>query len=216
MNFDKIFKLFVPKDASFFPLFEKDAANLVKASELLKILMTTAEIDQRQSIDVKIKEVEHIGDEITSTIFEQLNKSFITPFDREDIQKLASRIDNVLDAINGISQRVHLYVPKVLDAVFYEMADVIHKATIEIEVAVDHLKDAGNNRKKILEACNNLNALEKKADDLYHAGISQLFNIEKDTIEIIKKKAILETLEKCSDKTEDVSDTIKTIMVKMS
>lgn len=216
MKLDKILKLFIPKDESFFPLFTKDAQNLVHASELLKSLMLSTDIEQRGVINKQIKEAEHIGDEITYTIFEQLNKSFITPFDREDIQEFAARFDNVVDAINGISQRVYLYVPKKLDEVFYNMAEVIHLAALEIEIAVNGLKDAGKNKEKILKACNVLNQLEKNADDLYHTGISNLFNEEKDTIEIIKKKAILETLEKCSDKTEDISDTIKTILIKMS
>jgi uncharacterized protein len=216
MNFDKFLSFFVPKDHAFFPLFVEDARILIKGSELLKQLMTIENSDDRMEITKEIKAVEHEGDDMTHKIFDQLNKSFITPFDREDIHKLAATIDDVLDYINGVSQRISLYKPKALFPRFIDMADLIYQATLEIESAVVGLHAAGKNKDSIIQNCITLNTIENKGDDLYHLGIMQLFEDEKDPSELIKKKEILETLEKCIDKAEDVSDTIKTILVKMS
>lgn len=216
MNLDKILAFFVPKDVAFFPLFVEDAKILIRGSELLQKLMTIETAEGRMEITKQIKAVEHEGDDLTHKIFQQLNKSFITPFDREDIQELAATIDDVLDYINGASQRISLYKPKTLIPVFIEMADLIHQATKEIEIAVVALHEAGKNRELIIQSCIALNTIENKGDDLYHLGIMKLFEDEKDASELIKKKEILETLEKCIDKAEDVSDTIKTIIIKMS
>jgi uncharacterized protein len=216
MNIDSFLKFFVPKDHSFYPLFEKDAQNLIKTAEVLRLLMATENPEQQDLFIKQIKELEKVGDDVTHTIFEQLNKSFITPFDREDIQQFASNIDDVVDTINGVGQRILLYKPKTYIPVFLEFAEVIFRTAQEIEHSVELMKDPASNKNKIIESCITINTLENKGDDLYHQGISMLFDKEKDPFELIKKKEILETLEKAVDKAEDVSDTIKTIMVKLA
>jgi uncharacterized protein len=216
MNLDSVLKFFVPKDHTFFPLFEEDVKILIRASELLKTLMQTNNFDDREVIIRQIKAVEHDGDEITHKIFQQLNKSFITPFDREDIQELASCLDDVVDFINGTGQRIHLYKPKVYMPVFLDMADIIYQCGKEIEISIHALRNAAKNKEKIIQACINLNTFENKADELHHFGLSELFEKETDTVELIKKKEILETLEKTVDKAEDVADAVKTILVKMA
>ena len=216
MNIDTILKYFVPKDHAFFPLFERDAQNLIKTAEVLKLLLSTEDIEQQEIFTKQIKELEKIGDDITHTIFDQLNKSFITPFDREDIQEFASNIDDVVDTINGVGQRIRLYKPKNYIPVYLEFAEILYQAAKEIEFSVNHLTDPGRNKDKIMQSCIAINTLENKADEQYHIGISTLFENEKDPFELIKKKEILETLEKAVDKAEDVSDIIKTILVKMA
>ncbi len=216
MNLDTVLKFFVPKDKSFFPLFEKDVQNMIRASELLKNLMMAEEADHRAAYIRQIKEVELVGDDITHSIYDQLNKSFITPFDREDIHALASNIDNVVDSINGTAQRISRYKPKIFIPVFSLMADIILQASREVEFSVKNLKETGTNKAAIMNSCININTLENNADDFYHEGISKLFDEEKDATELIKKKEILETLEKCMDKAEDISDIIKTILIKMA
>jgi predicted phosphate transport protein (TIGR00153 family) len=216
MKIDSILKFFVPNDTSFFPLFEEGAGILLKASALLKTLMVSETMEQREMVSKQIKAVEHEGDELTHRIYQQLNKSFITPFDREDIQALASALDDVLDYINGASQRINLYKPKAIFPPFIEFAGIIHAAAGELEQLLHGLKDAVKNKEKIVQGCITINTLENKADDLYHNGISDLFEHEKDTIELIKNKEIFGTLEKAVDKAEDVSDIIKTILIKMA
>jgi uncharacterized protein Yka (UPF0111/DUF47 family) len=160
--------------------------------------------------------VEHIGDEITDKIFEQLNKSFITPFDREDIHELAATIDDVVDSINGISRRICLYKPKKLIPVYTEMAEMIYSAAIELEASIHCLKDPVSNKKKIITACEKVKEIEHKADELYFAGVQELFDKEEDTKELLKNNKILEILERCVDEEEDVTDTLKAILIKMA
>ncbi|HNW56861.1 MAG TPA: DUF47 family protein [Bacteroidales bacterium] len=216
MNIDKFLKFFVPKDHSFFPLFESGAQNLVKASELLKELMISKGFEEHERIHKVIKDIEHVGDDLTDEIYNQLNKSFITPFDREDIHELAAHIDDVVDSINGISRRVCLYKPKTLIPIYEEMAGVIYEAAKEIEAAIYCLKDPITNKEKIAQACENVTILEHKADELYYVGISALFQEEEDVKELLKNNKILEILERCVDEEEDVTDTLKAILIKMA
>ncbi|MFA5819617.1 MAG: DUF47 family protein [Bacteroidales bacterium] len=216
MNIDSFLKFFVPKDHSFFPLFESDAQNLVKAAGLLKELMVSTEIGEHERINKEIKDVEHIGDEITDKTYVQLNKSFITPFDREDIHELTAHIDDVVDSINGISRRICLYKPKKLIPIYKEMADLIYEGAKEIEAAIHCLKDPVANKVKISRACEKVTEIEHKADELYFVGISELFEKEEDPKELLKNNKILEILERCVDEEEDVTDILKAILIKMA
>ena len=216
MNIDSFLKFFVPKDHSFFPLFESDAQNLVKAAEFLKELMASAEIGEHERLYKEIRDVEHIGDEITNKTYEQLNKSFITPFDREDIHELTANIDDVVDSINGIARRICLYRPKKMMPIYKEMAELVYDGAKEIEAAIHCLKDPVANKEKISRACGIVTAIEHKADEIYFTGISELFEKEEDPKELIKNNKILEMLERCVDEEEDVTDTLKAILIKMA
>ncbi len=216
MNIDAILKFFVPKDHSFYPLFEEAAKNLVKASECLIQLLSTSDIEEQERISKEIKDIEHIGDEITDKTYLQLNKSFITPFDREDIHELTAHIDDVVDSINGISRRICLYKPKKLMPVYKEMANIIFLAAKEIEICVHCLNDAAANKAKITKSCEKVTEIEHKADEYYYVAIAELFDKEKDAAELMKNNKILEILERCVDESEDVTDTIKAILIKMA
>lgn len=216
MNIDKILKAFVPKDHSFFPLFDSDAGNLVKASELLRELFSTTSLVEHERLFKEIKDVEHIGDTITINTYDQLNKSFITPFEREDIHELTANIDDVVDSINGIARRICLYRPKNMMPIYKELAQFIYEGAKEIESAVLCLKDPIANKEKITRSCAIVTAIEHKADELYYKAVSELFEKEADTKELIKTNKILEILERCIDEEEDVTDTLKTILIKMA
>jgi predicted phosphate transport protein (TIGR00153 family) len=216
MNIDSFLKFFVPKDHSFFPLFESDAQNLVKAAELLKELLASTEIGDHERLYKDIRDIEHIGDEITNKTYEQLNKSFITPFDREDIHELTAHIDDVVDSINGIARRICLYKPKKMMSIYVELADLILEGAKEVEGAIHCLKDPVANKEKITRACGIVTAIEHKADEIYFTGISELFEKEEDPKELIKNNKILEILERCVDEEEDVTDTLKSILIKMA
>lgn len=216
MNIDTFLKFFVPKDHSFFPLFEHDAANLVQAAALLKELMVTSDEKEHERLHNEIKNLEHIGDEITNKTYEQLNKSFITPFDREDIHELTAHIDDVVDTINGITRRIYLYKPKKLIPIYKDLADLIFDAAKEIETAIHGLKDPIANKEKVTRSCGIVTAIEHKADELYFKGVSELFEREENTKELIKNNKILELLERCVNEEEDVTDTLKTILIKLA
>lgn len=213
MKLSRIFQIMVPKDTKFFDLFEKDVVNLVKGSELFAKLIRESNTPIQLEIIKQIKEVENKGDDITHQIFDELNKTFITPFDREDIQELASTIDDVMDCINGSAQRIRMFKPKHLIPEFHYIADLIHSACCEIQVAIKALKDL-KNPEKITESCIRVNFIENQVDDLYQTATSLMFETETNAIELIKLKEIIMTMEKATDKTEDVSDVIKTIIIK--
>jgi uncharacterized protein len=216
MNIDSILKFFVPKDHSFFPLFESNAKNLVKAAGLLKELMASGDAIEHDRLYREIKEVEHTGDSITNKTYVQLNKSFITPFDREDIHELTSHIDDVVDTINGIARRVYQYKPLKILPVYREMAEVIFKASLEVEAAIMGLDDPSRNKSKITGACERVSILEHEADELYFSGVSELFEKEEDSKAILVSNKILELLERCVDEEEDVTDSLKAIMIKLA
>ena len=216
MNIDKVLKFFVPKDHSFYPLFEEDARNLVEAAELLKQLMSASGIEEHERIFSIIKDVEHLGDEITNKTYLQLNKSFITPFDREDIHELTGSIDNVVDSINGIGRRICLYKPKHLMPVYKVMAEMISEAAKQIEICIHSLNDAAANKDEITTACDQVKVIEHKADEYYFFAVQELFEKEKDASELLKNNKILELMERCVDEEEDVTDIIKGILVKMA
>ena len=216
MNIDSILKFFVPKDHSFYPLFEEASENLVKASELLLQLLSTNDIEEQERITVEIKDIEHIGDAITDKTYLQLNKSFITPFDREDIHELTAHIDDVVDSINGVSRRICLYKPKKLMPVYKQMAEIIVTGAKEIRTGVHGLNDAAANRVTITKACEKVTEVEHKADEFYYIALAELFDKEKDAAELMKNNKILEILERCVDEEEDVTDTLKAILIKMA
>jgi hypothetical protein len=216
MNIDTILKFLVPKDHSFFPLFESAASNLVKAAQKLKELIATHDLSEHERLHREIKDIEHIGDEITDKTYEQLNKSFITPFDREDIHELTSNIDDVVDSINGISRRICLYKPKKLIPEYTEMANLILEAAVEIETAIHFLKDPVTNKKELTAACDKVKAIEHRADEIYFEGVSELFEKEENPKELLKNNKILEIFERCVDEQEDVTDTLKAILIKMA
>ena len=215
MSLSRIFKILVPKDTKFFTMFESAADNIVKAAVTLNQLLLIDDIDKRNTFIKQIKEYETVGDDITHKIFEELNRTFITPFDREDIQSLTSLLDDVIDYMNGTGQKIRLYKPKTLSPQLIEISDLILQAARQIQLAINELKNI-KNPYKIKEACVKINEIENRADDVYHFGISELFQNEKDAIELIKQKDILSSLEKATDKAEDVADVIKTIIVKLA
>ena len=216
MNIDSVLKFFVPKDNSFFPLFESDAQNLVKATELLKQLFASTDLMEHDRLYKAIRDVEHIGDGITNKAYLQLNKSFITPFDREDIHQLTAHIDDVVDTINGIGRRILLYKPQKLIPIYNEMAEVIYKAALEIESAILCLRDTVGNKVKISKACEMVTAYEHEADELYFKGVSETFDKEENPKELLITNKLLELLERCVDEEEDVTDSLKAILIKMA
>lgn len=216
MQVDKVLKAFVPKDNVFFPIFEQDSENLINAAEQLKQLMSSNGSAIHCQIINRIKEFEKNGNEITDRIYHQLNESFITPFEREDIHQLAKKIDDVLDAINRIARGFSFYQPEMLEPVYREMASVICQATAKIGMCLSYLKYADNNKKAIMKVCEDINVLEQIADEIFYSGISDLMANENKIIDLIKNKEILENLKKCFDATDAVLLTIKSILIKIS
>ncbi len=215
MNADRLLKLFVPKEHKFVDLFEASAGNLLNAARLLREMMMNSSHGEFELIYNQIRDLEHEGDRITKNTYEQLNKSFITSFDREDIHQLTANIDDVVDLIHSISKRILLYRPNRFIPAFVEITGLILEAAKEIHTGILLLKDPERNKLNIIEACGRIKSWEHKADDIYFTGANELFSLESDTIELIKINKILENLESCINEEEKVANTIKTIVIKI-
>lgn len=215
MGISKFLKIFVPQEKAFFPLFEQASANLVKIAELLKELLSTSEGNRQSEIARGIKELELVGDKITYRVYETLNSTFITPFDREEIHDLASAIDDFADQINTTAQRINLYKLHFVSKEFVQMAEILIDAAKSVNIAVIELKNM-KNIDSFNKACIRISDCENQADEVYHKTISDLFENETDCKELIKKKEVMESLEKSADKADDIENVLKTIQVKFS
>ncbi len=214
MKLDKIFGFLVPKDHKFFPLFNDAADNLVLASELLIKLVRERDLAQRLEYMKQIKDVEHIGDDITRKLLNELNGTFITPFDREDIHELINNMDDVVDYIHAASKRIHFYKVSNFPEEFIWIADRIHSANKEIQNVLRSVRSV-NDFKKHAQSCEKIREYESQVDDIYQEYLSNLFEQEVNAIDLIKKRDILTTLEKTIDKCDDVGNIFSSLIVKM-
>lgn len=194
-------------------MFESLADCLTQSAELLAKIIASPTPAQQEDTFKEIKQLEKKADNIAHGVFDALDVTFITPFDREDIHQLTSKMDDVLDYINSASQQIKLYQPQKLVPQFNEMMMVIIHGCQQVQIAVKELRNL-KNPENITTACVKINELENLADDIYHKLISELFTTEGNAIELIKNKEILETLELTTDALEDVSDVLKTIIIK--
>lgn len=215
MKIDKIFSFFTPKEGKFYPLFKDASANLIVSAEYLVEFMNAPTHEQRVKIEGKIKEAELIGDQIAKHLFQTLNSTFITPFDREDIFDLVHATDSVVDLIFGSAKKIVLYKLEDIPQEFKDMAETIHKASIEINTTFNGLRDVLN-LVKYKDNCHKISELEEFADDINHKYLTKLFEEEKDAIELIKKKDVLAALEKAADRCDDVADIITSVIVKIA
>lgn len=214
MKLDKIFSFLVPKDTKFFPLFNDAADNMVLASELLIKLVRERDIAQRLDYTKQIKEVEHIGDNITKNLLNELNGTFITPFEREDIHELINNMDDVVDYIHAASKRIHFYKLSSVPDEFVWIADRIHSANKEIQMVLRSVRSV-NDFKQYQHCCEKISEFESEVDDIYQEYLSKLFEEEANAIDLIKKRDILTTLEKAIDKCDDVGNIFSSLVIKM-
>jgi len=207
--------MFTPKAGKFFDSFAIATANLVAMSAKFKELIAEKDEKVRESMIREIRELEHVGDDVTHVIFTELSSNFITPFDREDIHYLATSLDDVADFINGTASRISLYKFEHFDQVLHSLAGVLHRQTQEIDIAIQSLRNM-KNAQRIREAIVRINDLENEADSIFDLAIARLFSEETNAIEMIKRKEILSVLETATDKCEDVANALETILVKNS
>jgi len=201
----------IPKETSFYDLFAKSADNLVVGASLLTELLSTAKAG-RGAIADRMREVEHAGDEATHAIYRQLNSSFITPFDREDIYALASRLDDVMDSMEAAVDLVSLYQIDELPAGVTDQVDVLVRAADLTAEAMPRLRSM----KDLTEYWIEVNRLENQADQIYRRLLAHLFSGEYDALTVMKLREVVENLEEAADGFEHVANTIETIAVKES
>ena len=205
-------ELLIPKDTIFFDLFERQAEIVKEAAHQLITLTEdfTNVKEKRHAIEL----LEHKGDQITHDIYEQLNRTFITPLDPEEISRLASTLDEVLDYIDGSAEKMFYYNIESTDSHMIELAKLIHMSTSEIESAVKGIRSIKDPH-YIEERCIEVNRLENLADDVLAHAVTDLFKTT-DAITIIKLKEIYEHLEIATDNCEDVANTLSDIAIRHS
>ncbi|OJU54061.1 MAG: phosphate transport regulator [Bacteroidales bacterium 45-6] len=213
---NNLFSKFTPKEPKFYPLLSELADVVYRASELIiEASKATSNAEATEHFK-RVKEEERKGDRVQNKIFDELNNTFITPFDREDINNLASTMDDVTDYINSCAKRIMLYNPKRIPQSATKLAEIVRESAGVVVQAVGELDILKKNSSRIAEYCSQLAELEHKADDVYEHFLIDLFENEKDAVEIIKLKDILHELERATDAAENVGKVIKTIIVKYS
>jgi predicted phosphate transport protein (TIGR00153 family) len=202
---------FMPKEVKFFDYLNLQAENLVKATGYFKSILKNGVLNEDSAR--KIHDLEHEGDTLTHEITDMLNRTFITPIDREDIYALANQLDDVLDMLNAMAGRMKLYKLDPADEYFSQFMDLIDQSSVALSHAVKHMHDTKRAR-RVLDHCIEINRLENIGDAVREKAISNLFETEKDPIMVIKWKEIYEVAEGTLDKCEHVAKVIESILVK--
>jgi uncharacterized protein Yka (UPF0111/DUF47 family) len=201
----------LPRDEKFFDLFSAVAAATVEAATLLQELLR-ADAGRRTAIVDQIKRLEHQADQVTHEVVTRLDRVFITPLDREDIHLLASRLDDVIDLIDGTARRLQIFHAGKAPEGAMLMADVIGRAVTQLQVAVGALEK--NRAGTVLEACVQVKRLEEEGDSLYHEWLGRLFEGAPDPLDVIKWKELYDNLEKTLDDIEDAANVLESISIK--
>jgi uncharacterized protein len=201
----------LPRDEKFFDLFTSVASLSVEAAKLQLDLLRSDPLRRPAIVDA-ITRLEHEADEITREVVTRLDRVFITPLDREDIHLLASRLDDVVDFIDGASRRVQMYRAGAAPPGAILLAEVVLRAAQALLVAVQSLEK--NKGRTVLDACDEVKRLEEEGDSVYHEWVGKLFDGSPDPLVVIKWKEIYDTLENTLDHMEDVCNVLESISIK--
>lgn len=202
-----------PKNFDFFDYFDSFAKELENALEVLRDLKKTENNGDIKTCAEKMKKIENDADSIIHAIIYALNKTFITPIEREDIAILAGNLDDVIDEIERATNRLFVYQIKPVPQEIFQYTELIEKAIPEMVEAISEMKNP-KRREHVLLRCKNINLIENQADEINRRNLGKLLNEEKDPFLAIKLKEIYETLESVTDRCEDVADSLETIIVK--
>lgn len=213
MRLNSILKVFTPSNRIFFELFEKVADNVATMGQQLKDIVAESDFDKRAALISMVEDMEHANDDLTHKIFTELGRNFITPFDREDIHYLATSLDDIADYIYASAKKINFYRVNPNDSGMRKFADLIEQGTILVRKAVGELRDMKNLR-EMTESLVKINSLENQADDVFDMSIERLFATEADAKEVIKKREIYQVMEIVTDKCEDASNVIESIIIK--
>lgn len=204
---------FLPKEFNFFDLFNKQAQYAVEAAALFTELVTKGTFEEGPV--QKMRDIEHQADDVAHEILNTLNKTFITPFDREDIHDLASELDSVIDMIYTITNRMRVFKISGVNHDLVEFATVIEKSVRTLAKAVEGLQDS-KKPQATLDACIEVNRLENVGDTMRDTILAKLFDTAKDPIYLIKWKEIFQFTEAVLDICEDVAHVVESILVKQA
>ncbi|MEI6814447.1 MAG: DUF47 family protein [bacterium] len=200
----------IPKDEGFFELFDGLAVLMTRSATLLNQLFTDP--GQLDRYVVQIKEIEHQADDITHEIMNRIDRSFVTPLDREDIHLLATRLDNVVDLMDGTARRAKMFHITDRKEPAKELTRVLVAATEQIALAVTSLKDA----RQVQVIGREMKRLEEEADAIYSAAVGALFEGTPDALDVIKWKELYDNIEHAIDEAEDVLNVLESVSLKNS
>ena len=207
-----MFKLsFIPRERKFFALFEQGTQNAVKVAQQLKDMVYIWE-NVKERVGV-INDLEHQGDAITHQIFEQLHRTMITPFDREDIALLAHSLDDVIDFIHAAADAMLLYKVESPTHRAKELVDIVVQAVGEVERAVSEIHDRIG-RKQLLKRCVEINRLENMGDSVFRSAMAELFDDSADFADLIKWREIYKHMESVIDRCEDIANILEGVAIK--
>lgn len=201
----------LPKDTVFFDLFENLSKHSVSAAEhLRKMVKGFPEVAAELQM---IRNHEHEADNLAHQALDRLDRTFITPFDREDIHELIGGLDDIVDTVDAIAKRIQLYHFKQMQSWFLKQTDVLVQATIVVTEAIKHLRKA-RKLSELSQSLIEIHRLESVGDDNNHAAVSELYNGSTDTLEVIKWKEFYDLIETAIDACEDVGNTLERIVLK--
>ena len=212
MKIDRLIQILLPHDEKFYALFEESTKLLLKASITLRKI-ADADAVQTQILAKEIEDLEHQADEVTHNIFAELNATFVTPFDREDIHELASSLDDIMDYINGSASRFVLYRVQAHTPYMRRLMDIIQTSVEAVGKGISYLRDFRNSN-SLQEVLKKVNEYENEADSVFELAIADLFENEKNVVELIKLKEIYVGLETATDRCEDVANVLESILIK--
>ena len=198
----------IPRETKFFRMFAEVSQNVTNGARLLQEILQDP-INMGERLD-QLQEIEHRGDEMTHAIITALNQTFITPFDREDIHRLTTSLDDVLDFVNSAGVRLRLYRIDAPPPVAAELAGFIVQQSEQLDQGVSVLEQ----NRRVLEHCVEVHRLENEADRVSRKAIAELFDTEKDPIRLIKIKELYEVLETATDKAEDAANVLEAVTLK--
>ena len=212
MKIDRLIQILLPHDEKFYTLFEESTKLLQKASITLRKILG-ADPAQTRTLVLEIEDLEHQADEVTHRIFAELNSTFVTPFDREDIHQLASSLDDIMDYINGSASRFVLYNVHADTPYMRRLMEIIQQQVEAVGKGVTYLRDF-RNPSALQEILREVNEYENDADTVFALAVADLFENEKNVIELIKLKEIYVGLETATDRCEDVANVLESILIK--
>ena len=213
MNLNALIRRILPREDKFFRMLEESASNLVDAGSLMVQLAHSKKRGDRDQLVHRIQDHEHRGDAITHRIFSELNSTFVTPFDREDIHELASSLDDVMDHMHGSAARLRIYDLKRLPEPMVRLTQVLLSSIEELLRGVQYLKDL-HHPEPIKTVLQKVNEYENAADAIFEEALTTLFKKERNPIELIKIKEVYVALELATDKCEDAANVMESILIK--
>jgi hypothetical protein len=214
MNVDKVIKWFMPKEERFHELLERATQNLLLAAKVFSEVAHAQSLEDRRVKGVQLKALEREGDGITRQIFEALNTTFITPFDREDIRSLASDLDDILDHLESVAKYLVLFELAEAPEPLRRFAQILTSMAAEIDKIRVLIWDMGN-LQRVQESMVRISELENEGDSLYFTVISDLFRKGcTESIEILKWKEVYEGLEEACDRCKDFTHVVGNVVIK--